>query len=80
MTQYLRKAVEGVLHPLQHAAGPLPLREEQAPVEVEQGRELGHTGVSTGRAEDLSYHRSGAAALGIKLTMNEGILHLNYSR
>lgn len=82
MTQYLRKAVEGVLHSLQHAAGPLLLREEQFPVEAEQSRELGDTGVSTGKTEDLSYHRRGAAALGIKQRINEGILgnSWNYSR
>lgn len=82
MTQYLRKAVEGVLHSLQHAAGPLLLREKQFPVEAEQSRELGHTGVGTGRAEDLSYHRRGAAALGIKQKINERILvnSRNYSR
>lgn len=49
VTQYLGEPVEGVLHSAQHAAGPLLLRDEQIPVKAEQSRELGHTGVSTGR-------------------------------
>lgn len=47
--RYLGEAVEGVFHSLQHAAGPLLLREEQLPVKAEQSRELGHASVSTGR-------------------------------
>lgn len=49
VTRYLGETVEGVLHSLHHAAGPLLLREEQFSVEAEQSRELRRTGVSAGR-------------------------------
>lgn len=49
MTLYLGEAIQGVLYSLQHAAGPLLLREEQFPVKAEQSRELGDTSASTGR-------------------------------
>lgn len=72
VSRYLGETVKGVLGSLQHAAGPLLLREEQFSVEIEQSRELGQTGVSTGRTQDFTYHSNSAAALGIKQKMDEG--------
>ena len=72
VTRYLGETIQGVLDSLQHAAGPLLLGEQQFPVKAEQGGELGHTGASTGRTQDLGHGSDGAAALGIKEKMDEG--------
>lgn len=71
---YLGESIEGILHSLQHAAGPLLCWELQLPVQAEQSRELGRTGVSAGRSQDLGQHRSSAAALGATRLMDERTL------
>lgn len=73
-SRYLGEGVQGILHPPQHATGPLGSRKLQLPVQVEQSGELGHARVGASGRKDLGQHCGGAAALGVTQLMDEGIL------